>query len=253
MGAGLVERSLDESFRAHGYGALAVDLGEYDSGFVQVALTDPVMPSVVGPSEKTADALMSGFFAARVQLLRGHPNSTACRPSAPRAARPRAASSSASRRASRPRPRWSADKLAHGVHPQPTEGGGGVVTNWLNQLIARSQRPAVHPRRGRPRRRVRRVAPRPPRRRQKARGLGEVVRAAVLRRPRRPRRGVGAAARADRRRLHRQPGPTRPRDAPGRPRGPRRRGGHPRAQPRPRARPAGRGLRRTVRHRPGES
>ncbi len=64
MSAGLIERTLDEAFRAHGYGALAVDFDEYDAGFVQVSLTDSVMPHVVGRQEKPADALMCGFFAA---------------------------------------------------------------------------------------------------------------------------------------------------------------------------------------------
>ena len=64
VSAGLVERALDEAFRAHGYGKLAVDYAEYDHGFVQVTLTDSVMPAVVGRADKPSDALMCGFFAA---------------------------------------------------------------------------------------------------------------------------------------------------------------------------------------------
>lgn len=64
VSAGLVERALDEAFRAHGYGRLAVDYAEYDHGFIQVTLTDSVMPAVVGRADKPTDALMCGFFAA---------------------------------------------------------------------------------------------------------------------------------------------------------------------------------------------
>ena len=64
MSAGLIERSLDEAFRFHGYGKLAVDFTAYDSGFVVVTLTDPVIPAVAGPADKPVDALMAGFFAA---------------------------------------------------------------------------------------------------------------------------------------------------------------------------------------------
>ena len=65
MSAGLVERSLDEAFRAHGYGKLAVDFSAYDSGFVVVTLTDPVIPGGGRrQSDKPVDALMAGFFAA---------------------------------------------------------------------------------------------------------------------------------------------------------------------------------------------
>jgi len=64
MSAGLVERTLDEAFRAHGYGKLAVDYAEYDRGFLQVTLTDSVMPAVMGRADKPTDALMCGFLAA---------------------------------------------------------------------------------------------------------------------------------------------------------------------------------------------
>ncbi len=64
MSAGLMERSLDEAFRAHGYGKLALDYAEYDNGFLQVTLTDPVMPAVLGRTDKLSDTQMCGFFAA---------------------------------------------------------------------------------------------------------------------------------------------------------------------------------------------
>ena len=64
MSAGLIERTLDEAFRAHGYGKLSIDWGEYDAGLVQVTLSDSTMPAVVGESDKPTDALMCGFFAA---------------------------------------------------------------------------------------------------------------------------------------------------------------------------------------------
>ena len=64
MSAGLMERSLDEAFRAHGYGKLTLDYSEYDHGFIQVTLADSVMPSVLGRTDKLSDTLMCGFFSA---------------------------------------------------------------------------------------------------------------------------------------------------------------------------------------------
>ena len=64
MSAGLMERTVDEAFRAHGYGHLSLDYAEYDRGFVQVTLADSVMPAVMGRTDKPSDALMCGFFSA---------------------------------------------------------------------------------------------------------------------------------------------------------------------------------------------
>jgi uncharacterized protein len=64
MSTGLIERALDEAFRYHGWGKLEIDLSDYDHGFVQLKVTDSVMPAVIGPAERPSDALMAGFFAA---------------------------------------------------------------------------------------------------------------------------------------------------------------------------------------------
>jgi uncharacterized protein len=64
MSTGLIERALDEAFRYHGWGKLEIDLSDYDFGFVQISVSDSVMPAVIGTSERPTDALMAGFFAA---------------------------------------------------------------------------------------------------------------------------------------------------------------------------------------------
>ncbi len=64
MSTGIIERCLDEAFRYHGWGRLKLDLSSYDHGIVGVTVTDPVMPDVVGKSEKPSDALFAGFLAA---------------------------------------------------------------------------------------------------------------------------------------------------------------------------------------------
>ncbi len=64
VSTGLVERCMDEAFRYYGWGKPTIDLSEYDSGLVSVSVTDPVMPAMVGPTDKPADPLFAGFFAA---------------------------------------------------------------------------------------------------------------------------------------------------------------------------------------------
>jgi uncharacterized protein len=63
MSAGIVEKCLNEAFRAHGWGNITIDYSEYDNGLVQVAITDSVMPDVIGKTDKLSDALMCGFLA----------------------------------------------------------------------------------------------------------------------------------------------------------------------------------------------
>lgn len=63
VSAGLVIHCLDEAFRYHGWGKLAVDLAHYDAGLVCLTLTDSVLAEVSGAADKPADALMAGFFA----------------------------------------------------------------------------------------------------------------------------------------------------------------------------------------------
>lgn len=64
VSAGLVQKCLDEALRYHGWGKLNIDLTVYDRGIVQLVVTDPAMPEVVGSSDKPTDSLMAGFFAA---------------------------------------------------------------------------------------------------------------------------------------------------------------------------------------------
>lgn len=64
VSAGLIEKCLDDAFRQHGWGKLTVDLSAYEAGLIAFEVTDPVLPAVVGPSDKPSDALFAGFFAA---------------------------------------------------------------------------------------------------------------------------------------------------------------------------------------------
>jgi hypothetical protein len=64
LSAGIVEKCLDDAFRAHGWGQLAVDYGEYDNGLIQVTIHDSVLPAIFGTGDKPSDALMAGFLAA---------------------------------------------------------------------------------------------------------------------------------------------------------------------------------------------
>jgi len=63
LSAGIVEKCLNDAFRAHGWGKLSVDYAEYDNGIVQVTIADSVLPAIFGSSDKPTDALMSGFLA----------------------------------------------------------------------------------------------------------------------------------------------------------------------------------------------
>jgi uncharacterized protein len=64
LSAGIVEKCLTDAFRAHGWGKLTIDYAEYDHGIVQVTIEDSVMPAIFGSSEKSSDAMMSGFLAS---------------------------------------------------------------------------------------------------------------------------------------------------------------------------------------------
>lgn len=64
LSAGIVEKCLDDAFRAHGWGHLVVDYAEYDRGLIAVTVHDSVIPAVFGPSDKPSDTLMAGFLAA---------------------------------------------------------------------------------------------------------------------------------------------------------------------------------------------
>jgi uncharacterized protein len=64
VSAGIVQKCLDEALRYHGWGKLTIDLTTYDQGVVQLIVHDPVMPEILGRSDKPTDSLMSGFFAA---------------------------------------------------------------------------------------------------------------------------------------------------------------------------------------------
>ena len=63
VSAGLVIHCLDEAFRYHGWGKVAVDLTHYDAGLVGLTLTDGVLAEVSERTDKPADALLAGFFA----------------------------------------------------------------------------------------------------------------------------------------------------------------------------------------------
>ncbi len=71
--AGLVHTCLAESFAAHGYGRLEIDLSQVGSGVVLVDLADAVMPALVRESDRPVDGLMAGMLGAVFAHLAGEP------------------------------------------------------------------------------------------------------------------------------------------------------------------------------------
>jgi hypothetical protein len=64
LSTGIVENSLDEAFRAHGWGSLALDYSIRSHGFLAATITDSVMPAITPNASKPSDALMAGFLSA---------------------------------------------------------------------------------------------------------------------------------------------------------------------------------------------
>jgi predicted hydrocarbon binding protein len=71
--AGLVHVCLTESFAAHGYGNLSVDLSACADGLILVDLTNSMMPSLIRESARPVDLLMAGLLGAVFSHLSGEP------------------------------------------------------------------------------------------------------------------------------------------------------------------------------------
>ncbi|MDW8244631.1 MAG: hypothetical protein RMJ88_15600 [Thermogemmata sp.] len=68
---GIIRTCLGEAFRAHGYGALTLTPLIDSEEFILAEVRDPLLPSLVGESDRPVDLLMAGMLGAVMSHLSG--------------------------------------------------------------------------------------------------------------------------------------------------------------------------------------
>lgn len=71
LSAGVIHACLADAFNYHGWGLLAIDLKHLDEGVVIAEIRNPLMPEVIGESDRPVDFLMAGLLAAVFSHLSG--------------------------------------------------------------------------------------------------------------------------------------------------------------------------------------